>query len=78
MAAARNLGNIHICVIKISTKILLCYPFVNVYHQELTLFSANIIFAFDMTLPSYNYLNTSEGAFLHCFTYKYYNQPKSC
>ena len=50
MAAARNLGNIHIRVIKISSKILLSYPFVNVYHQELTLFSADIIFAYDTPL----------------------------
>ena len=50
MVAARNLGNIHVRVIKISTKILLCYPFVNVYHQELTLSSANIIFAYDTPL----------------------------
>ena len=46
MTAARHLGNVHIRVIKTSTKILLSSSFVNVYHQELTFFSPDVIFAY--------------------------------
>ena len=50
MNAEHHLGNVQIRVIKISTKIPLSYRFVNVYHQELTLFTADIIFAYDTPL----------------------------
>ena len=50
MNAEHHLGSVQIHVIKISTKIPLSYRFVHVYHQELTLFTADIIFAYDTPL----------------------------
>ena len=50
MNAEHHLGSVQIRVIKISTKIPLSYRFVHVDHQKLTLFTADIIFAYDTPL----------------------------